>query len=67
MAFSPDGARLAVGFADGLVDDIDTSTGRSVGSATLPSQLARSLAWSPDGQRLVIDSTRHLRFEMGRP
>jgi WD40 repeat protein len=67
IAFSPDGVRLAVGFADGLIDAIDTTTGRSVGTASLPSQHASFLVWSSDGKRLVIDSTRHLRFEVSRP
>jgi WD40 repeat protein len=67
LVFAPHGDRLAAAFADGTVDVIDTATGRSTGSVTLPSQRATFLWWSPDGKRLVIDSTRHLRFEVVRP
>jgi WD40 repeat protein len=66
MAFSPDGASLAVGFVDGLVGVIDTATGKSVGTATLPWQHASSVWWSPDTKRLVVDTTRHFRFELQR-
>ena len=67
LAFAPQGDRLAAAFADGTVDVIDTGTGRSTGTVTLPSQRATFLWWTPDGKRLVIDSTRHLRFEVARP
>jgi WD40 repeat protein len=67
LAFAPRGDRLAAAFADGTVDVIDTATGRTTGTVTLPSQRATFLWWSPDGKRLVIDSTRHLRFEVARP
>ncbi len=67
LAFSPRGDRLAAAFDDGLVDVIDTTTGRTTGTITLPWQRATYLWWSPDNERLVIDSTRHLRFEVARP
>jgi len=67
LAFAPQGDRLAAAFADGTVEVIDTATGRSTGTVTLPSQSATFLWWTPDGKRLVIDSTRHLRFEVARP
>jgi WD40 repeat protein len=64
--FSPDD-RLAAAFDDGAVDVIDTSTGNTTGTVTLPSQRATFLWWSPDGKRLVVDSSRQLRFEIRRP
>jgi DNA-binding beta-propeller fold protein YncE len=66
LAFSPRGDRLAAAFTDGTVEVIDTSTGRTQGTIALPSQRASFLWWSPDNQRLVIDTTRHLRFELRR-
>jgi WD40 repeat protein len=66
MAFSPDGASLAVAFVDGLVGVIDTASGKSVGTATLPWQHASSLWWSSDAKRLVVGTTRHFGFELQR-
>lgn len=67
LEFSPRGDRLAVAFTDGTVQVIDTSTGLATGTMNLPSQRASFLWWSPDNQRLVVDTTRHLRFELRRP
>ena len=67
LEFSPRGDRLAAAFDDGIVDVIDTTTGRTTGTVTLPWQRATYLWWSPNNARLVIDSTRHLRFEVARP
>ena len=67
LEFSPRGARLAAAVDDGIVDVLDTTTGRTTGTVTLPWQRATYLWWSPDNARLVIDSTRHLRFEVARP
>ncbi|HWO13117.1 MAG TPA: hypothetical protein VNN80_26635, partial [Polyangiaceae bacterium] len=66
LAFSPRGDCLAAAFTGGTVEVIDTSTGRVTGTLLLPSQRASYLWWSPDNQRLVIDTSRHLRFEVRR-
>jgi WD40 repeat protein len=66
LAFSPHGDRLAAAFEDGTVDVLDTRSGRIAATVALPFQRASFLWWSPDGSRLVIDSTRQLRFEFER-
>jgi WD40 repeat protein len=64
LVFSPRGDRLAVAFENGTVHLVDTATGRETGSATLPFQRAGLVWWSADGARLVIDTTRNLRYEL---
>jgi hypothetical protein len=64
VAFSPNGRLLAAGFDHGTVIVFDTQNGRVWGRIELPSQRASFLWWTAEGTRLVIDTTRHFRFEV---
>ncbi len=53
LAFSPDGALLALGGHDGRVSAFEPSTGRRVFSIQAHPQYVRQLAFSPDGALLA--------------
>lgn len=57
IAFSPDGARLAVSGDDVAV--VDTQTGRRL--ARLPVRDVRGIAFGPDGRRIAIATYRGVR------
>jgi WD40 repeat protein len=57
MAWSPDGATLALGGQDGLVRLWDTSEGRTTAEIHVPGW-ASSLAWSPGGDVLAVAAGR---------
>lgn len=53
LAFSADGATLALGGDDGAIRLLDVETGIEKRRLTVHSDAIRSLAFSPDGRRLV--------------
>ncbi|HEX3758982.1 MAG TPA: hypothetical protein VHW23_09765 [Kofleriaceae bacterium] len=61
LAFSPDGRWLASA-GDGGVRVTDVVTGAALGAVALTTDRATLLWWSPDSDRLVIDTQR--RFEI---
>jgi WD40 repeat protein len=54
LAFSPDGARLAVGSSDDVVRVLDAVTGFELLSLATDAGGIRCLAFAPDGRRLVV-------------
>jgi hypothetical protein len=52
LAFSPDGARLAVGSFRGEVLVVDVATATVTARRTLAESMIRRVAWSPDGTTL---------------
>ena len=70
LAWSPDGARLAVVVGSplgaGHVLTMST-TGDDVGEVTHGRVTSASVAWSPDGHRLVYDLGRSAHPERGQP
>ncbi|MEY3212226.1 MAG: hypothetical protein RIT28_2707, partial [Pseudomonadota bacterium] len=52
LAFSPDGARLAVGSYLGELLVLDAWTGEVLQKKTVPEALIKRVAWSPDGRTL---------------
>lgn len=59
-AFSPDGKRVATGHSEGLVVVWDAQTGKQLVGARKNDQTIVSIAFSPDGIRLVT-ADRHVR------
>jgi len=55
-AFSPDGARLALGTMGGAVRLVDPGLGQEVVVLTGHADYVAALAWSPDGERLYSGS-----------
>jgi DNA-binding beta-propeller fold protein YncE len=55
-AFSPDGARLALGFGDGSISLIDARSGQTLAAPATIEDAIRitSMAWSPDGAWLAV-------------
>jgi len=57
LAFTPDGARLAVGYEDAprvdLLDGHTLALLATPSTATVPSHSLRSVAWSSDGELLA--------------
>ena len=57
IAYSPDGARVALGsFEDGTVTIWDTATGRHISELHDHTQMVEALAFSPDGKRIASGS-----------
>lgn len=54
IAFSPDGARVAIGAYTGEVVVADGFTGAVLARRSLPEALAKRVAWSPDGAVLYV-------------
>ncbi|MDP2314674.1 MAG: serine/threonine-protein kinase [Pseudomonadota bacterium] len=54
LAFDPAGARLAVGVGDGSVHVVDIETTRVVRTWGWQEQVAKDVAWSPDGRLLAV-------------
>ncbi|MFO0908872.1 MAG: WD40 repeat domain-containing protein [Isosphaeraceae bacterium] len=54
MAASTDGRRAAVGFLGGMVQVFDMETGREIRRRTTRQHATGSLAFSPDGTRLLL-------------
>lgn len=54
LAFSPDGARLAIGTVGGLVRVVEVPSGRVVAERQLAEGAVRQVAWSPDGRALYV-------------
>jgi hypothetical protein len=64
LAFSPDGATLAVGTQDGVLRVLDAWTGALRASRSLPEAAIKQVAWSADGATLYVteqspDATLH--------
>ena len=64
VAFSPDGARLAIGSHQGDLVVVDGWTGEERARTRLPEALTKRVAWSPDGKTLYAgeqspDATLH--------
>jgi WD repeat-containing protein 61 len=56
VAFSPDGARVAAGHADGTLSLVDAATGTLAATVDAHQLAVRSVAWSPDGSVLYTAS-----------
>ncbi|HEX5690292.1 MAG TPA: WD40 repeat domain-containing protein, partial [Roseiflexaceae bacterium] len=54
MAFSPDGAALATGSLTGDIQVWNPTTGKETANIKLPGSGASALAFSPDGQQIVV-------------
>lgn len=54
LAFSPDGAWLAIGSERGSLRVVDAWTGAERASTTLAEAAVKALAWSADGQTLYV-------------
>ena len=64
LAFSPDGARLAVGTEEGALRVLDAWTGAVLAERVLPEAAVKQVAWSVDGGLLFVseqspDATLH--------
>jgi WD40 repeat protein len=69
-ALSPDGERIATGFADGTTRLWDAATGQPLGTAFLHQELVRSVAFSCDGKEIVTLGPRMITVwdcATGRP
>ena len=66
LAFSPDSTRLAAARDDGSVTILDLTTGSAIGGATLVADRPLLVTWL-DAHTLVVDSARHLVFELAIP
>ena len=69
-ALSPDGERIATGFADGTARLWDAATGQPLGTPFLHQELVRSLAFSRDGKRIITIGASMIRVwdcATGRP
>ncbi|KZS91176.1 WD40 repeat-like protein, partial [Sistotremastrum niveocremeum HHB9708] len=58
-AFSPDGSRVAVGFADRTIQIWDAETGRKFGAPLHSHCKAQTLAFTPDGRQIMAASTAY--------
>ena len=63
LAFSPDSALLASASDDGTITVIDMRSGSAIGRATLVADRPVRVTWG-DTHTLVVDSARHLVFEL---
>src|SRR6266699_4948815 len=59
VAWSPDGKRLALGYADGSVQIRDATTGKIDFTVQGHTGHIWTVAWSPDGKRLASASWDH--------
>src|SRR5713101_8307625 len=59
VAWSPDGKRLALGYADGSVQIRNATTGGILYTVQDHMSHVWALAWSPDGKRLASASWDH--------
>jgi WD40 repeat protein len=67
LAWSPDGALLAVGSGDGSVQILDAESGLELSSFKGHTDLVWFLAWSPDSTQLVTGSFDSLIKVWGIP
>jgi WD40 repeat protein len=61
LTWSPDGTRLAIGFANGEVAQI-TTQGRFLWRRPVDPNLIWSIAWSPNGEHLALATGEHRRL-----